>query len=334
MAEKEIDINPYKTLKSLLEVTTSYLGKDFLRVLSNELKKLLLADLVFITKPLDHKPTTKVEILYSTNEQVPKSFKLENTPCKLVYDNNIYKQSSNVSKCFKGSIGKNFESFYGVPLTNKKNECVGHIAIFFKTQRSISKEIENVILLFAKKIEVEYERELLEQENKKIREELEKLTITDSLTNLYNRRYFDMFANDILNQVKRLHYSATLSFIDIDDFKKLNDTYGHKIGDKVLKYLSDILLGNARKGIEHVFRIGGEEFAIISINTTIKQSLTYLNRVNKELKEKPYSKNIFLTLSIGLDSFEVQDKTIDKAYKRADDKMYIAKNRGKDSIEV
>lgn len=330
MKEKQIDINPYKTLKSLVEVTTSQIGKDFLKVVCKELKKLIHADLIFILKPI--KNNTSIKILSSTSKLIPNNFKLINTPCKLVYDNKIHKSVLNIPNCFEGSIGEDFKSFYAIPLTNLKDKCVGHIAIFFKNKRVIKKDLEDIILLFAKRIEVEYTRELLEKENRKIHKKLKKLSITDSLTRIYNRRYFEIFANDILNQVKRLNINATLSFIDIDDFKKINDKFGHKIGDRVLIYLSHILLNNARKGVEHVFRVGGEEFAIVSINTTKDESVTYFQRVNEALKKTPFDENISLTLSIGIDKFNVKDTSIDEAYKRADDKMYKAKNKGKDSI--
>ncbi len=172
----------------------------------------------------------------------------------------------------------------------------------------------------------------LEDENKRITEKLFQYSITDSLTELYNRRYFDKFSKETLNQIKRLDCNATLSFIDIDDFKQLNDKYGHEKGDKVLQYLSTILVKNARKGIEHVFRIGGEEFAIISRNSPVEDSIAYLSRVNKELKDFPFSEDISITLSIGIDSYKTEDKNSDDAYKRADDKMYKAKNCGKNCI--
>ena len=328
--EKQIDINPYKTLKALVEVTTSQIGKSFLKVVCKELKELLLADLVFISKP--SKNNNVLKILSSTSSLIPDKFKLSNSPCKLIYDNKIRKKRLNINKCFEGSIGEDFKSFYAIPLTNIRDKCVGHIVIFFKNKRVIKKDLEDIILLFAKRIEVEYSRELLEKENRKIHKKLKRLSITDSLTRLYNRRYFEIFANDILNQVKRLDVNATLSFIDIDDFKKINDAYGHKIGDKVLIYLSHILLDNARKGIEHVFRVGGEEFAILSINTTKTESITYFHRVNETLKQKPFNEEIALTLSIGIDEFLKSDESIDDAYKRADDKMYKAKTEGKDSI--
>ena len=333
--KKEFNLDPYKVLKSLVEVTASHTGKKFLRIICNELRRVFEANLVFITKPLDHNPTTKVNILYSTDKSLPNSFELEGSPCKLVYDDNkIIQIKEAANQCFEGTKGTDFESFYGIPLNNKRNRCIGHIAMFSKNKRIISKEVEDIILIFSRRIETEYERNILEEENKKITKRLEKMTTTDSLTNLYNRRYFDNFSEETLSRVQRIPCDVTISFIDIDDFKKLNDTYGHKTGDDVLIYLSKILIKNSRKGIDYIFRIGGEEFAIISVNSTIQKSINYLKRINKQLEESPFdlSKNIQITLSIGVDSFKSEDKLFEDIYHRGDQKRYTAKNNGKNLI--
>lgn len=331
MSPKKLSFEPYNALKSILEVTSSRVGTEFLQAVCYELEKLFEADLVFISEIIDH-PITKVAIRYSSSSEYSGKYEVKNTPCDLVFKNGITNINEKVNKIFSAEKDTDFESFFGIPLYNEEKECTGHIAILSNYPRILPNEAEDIALIFARRIDAEMTRLKLEDDNKKITRQLKKLAVTDSLTNIYNRRYFDKYSEETLNRVQRLDCNATLSFIDIDDFKQLNDTYGHVLGDKVLQYLSTILLKNARKGIEHIFRIGGEEFAVISINTSIKNSITYLNRINKELENNPFSPEISITLSIGVDSFKPEDKNSDDAYKRADNKMYEAKTSGKNCI--
>jgi len=329
---KSFKFDPYKALKSILEVTSAHIGKDFIKVTADEIKKLFQADLVFITKALNYNPTTKVKILYATDDVMPPVFELDGTPCKLVFKNKIVKINECLQHDFEKEKGTGFESFYGIPINNDDNICIGHIAILSKQKRELPDELEDIALIYSRKIQTETKRLELEQENEKIRKELERLSITDSLTNLYNRRHFDNFADDTLKQIKRFDTNASLALLDIDDFKKLNDTYGHKVGDEVLIYLSKTLIDNSRDGIDYIFRIGGEEFAIISLNSTINSSISHLQRINNQLKKFPFDENISLTITVGIDSFKKDDKDFDDLYLRVDNKLYEGKEKGKNRI--
>lgn len=328
----DLNINPYNALKSLLEVTAPHLGEDFLKIICEELKILFSSELVFITEALDCNPTTKVKILYATNEGLPDSFELEGTPCKLVFEDKIIQITKGLHHNFEKSKETNFESFYGIPLHNNDLDCIGHIGIFSEKIRTIPNEIEDIALIFARRIQTEYERNILEKENQKYQIKLQNMIITDGLTNLYNRRHFDTTAKDILAQIKRNLTTATLVFFDIDNFKKINDTYGHEEGDNVLKYLAKTLEKNSREGVDFIFRVGGEEFAIISIDSNIKKSFKHVKRIKKYLKKDILENKHKITLSIGISKFKKTDKNYDKVYKKADDKMYQAKKSGKNCI--
>merc|ERR1712071_539583 len=97
---KAFDFNPYEALKSILEATSLHIGKDFIKSAADEIKKLYKADLVFITKAINFNPTTKVEVLYSTNTGIPDNFELEGTPCELVFQNKIVEIHENVKNDF------------------------------------------------------------------------------------------------------------------------------------------------------------------------------------------------------------------------------------------
>lgn len=330
---KSFDFNPYEALKSILEVTSIHVGNDFIKVAANEIKKLFHADLVFITKAINYDPTTKVEVLYSTDNSMPLTFELNDTPCNLVYKNEIVKINENVKLLFEKEKDTDFESFYGVPINDVNNSCIGHIAILSTQKRVLPDELDDIALIYSRKIERETKRLALENENERIRKELEVLSITDELTNLYNRRFFTKVFNDIFAQVKRDYVKATLSYIDIDDFKDVNDKFGHEAGDHVLKQFSKIMLEQSRKGIDNVFRIGGEEFCIISINNTEEEAYYHLSRIMKETKEYfKETKYGEITLSIGLVKLDKKYESYDELIKIADERMYQAKNNGKNMI--
>ena len=126
----KFNFDPYKALKALVEVTASHVGNDFLEVICFELKKLFEADLVFITNSLDSNPITKVNVLYSTDEHTNKIFDLEGTPCELVYKDEIIIINENIKIDFDKTKNSDFESFFGIPLHNGNDTCIGHISIF------------------------------------------------------------------------------------------------------------------------------------------------------------------------------------------------------------
>lgn len=327
------NFDPYKALKSILEATSIHTGKDFIKSTADEIKKLFHADLVFITKAINFKPTSKVEILYATSDKLPKEFELVGTPCELVFQNRIVEIYENVNKDFYKEKSTKFESFYGIPINNDKKECIGHISIFSEKKRKLAKELEDIAIIYSRKIEREILRLELETENEKIREELEKLTITDPLTNTYNRRHFVNCCSDLFQQVKRANIKATLAYIDIDDFKDINDNFGHDGGDNVLQEFSKVLKEQSRTAIDKIFRVGGEEFCILSIDATLDSTYLYLNRLmkisNDHFKGSKYGE---ITLSIGLVQFTKELNDFNDLVKIADEKMYKAKKRGKNRV--
>ena len=326
--------NPYEALKSILEITSYHTGDEFIVRTAIEIKKLFQADLVYITKAIDFNPTTKVKILYSTNNKVPNIIDLNGVPGKFVFDNKIIKIKEHVKYNFLDLLDEKFESFYGIPITNVKNHCcIGHIAIYSKDIRELPIELNDIALIYSRKIESEMRRMELEEENLQIRTQLQELSITDTLTSLFNRRYFGKVCSDVFAQVNRDSTKATLAYIDIDNFKSINDRFGHEGGDVVLIYFAEILLEHSRKGLDYVFRLGGEEFCVISIDNTIQYANEHMNRIMNITLNK-FSSTRFgkITLSIGIVEFDKKFTSYDEILSLADKKMYEAKKSGKNTI--
>lgn len=164
--------------------------------------------------------------------------------------------------------------------------------------------------------------------------ELEKLSMQDSLTSLWNRRAFDeRFSNEV-ERAYRQDYPLMLAFLDIDNFKEYNDQYGHQKGDKVLIGLAEILKEYTRASVDMCFRLGGDEFAVLLPQATSIQGTEILQRILLSFVEQHFGTT---SLSIGLVSCrrnpkKSQKKDDEEIKERADKAMYDAKAKGKNCV--
>jgi diguanylate cyclase (GGDEF)-like protein len=160
--------------------------------------------------------------------------------------------------------------------------------------------------------------------------DIHKLTITDELTGVYNRRYvMDFIATRKLKADKGLDKFITC-IIDIDHFKKINDTYGHDVGDVVLKRFAQEINGLIRHD-DCFARIGGEEFILVLSHIDMDIAKEVVNRIMNNVKNisfKDYP-DLKLTISIGMTAYE-KDMTTEQLFKRVDVLLYKAKNQGRD----
>ncbi len=174
------------------------------------------------------------------------------------------------------------------------------------------------------------------EELEKKKSELEQLAYYDPLTGLPNRRFFFDHANLILENSKRYGNPLTLLIIDIDHFKKINDTYGHEAGDLVLKSFADILRKSIRQS-DLPARSGGEEFLILMPNTNLSQGKVVAERIRTKFQNSLIvyeGKEIRATLSGGLASYKEGVETVDDLTRMADKALYKAKELGRNRIEV
>lgn len=167
---------------------------------------------------------------------------------------------------------------------------------------------------------------------------LEKLSITDELTGLYNRRYFYNHINMHVTLAKRHKYSIGCLLIDIDHFKSINDAYGHDIGDKALKGAAHIMAKKMRDG-EVLARFGGEEFIICLCRADIDGAIAAAERMRKAVAEANFSDTadnpLKVTISIGVAIYPQDGLTnSDDIIKAADEALYLAKRTGRNKTAV
>ncbi|ERN51829.1 GGDEF domain-containing protein [Alkalihalophilus marmarensis] len=171
-------------------------------------------------------------------------------------------------------------------------------------------------------------------ENNKLIEQVKKLALIDPLTNLYNRRYFDLLLEKAIPHSERVNKPLLLMILDVDHFKRVNDTYGHICGDEALKHLSQVIKENVRSSDAYV-RFGGEEFAVIMQDTDIDEGKIVAERLCSEVAKSTFKyagTHIPLTISIGLTMYVGGDK--EDLINHADKALYQAKQNGRNQLSV
>ena len=157
-------------------------------------------------------------------------------------------------------------------------------------------------------------------------------SIRDPLTRLYNRSYFYDTLNGLLPKVSP---SQPLSVIvsDLDHFKRINDNYGHVQGDKVIQFAASVLQNSVRQH-DAAARIGGEEFALLLVNTSAKEALTIAERIRLTVSEERAELPERMTISMGVFTTQNTDISAEECVRRADEAMYEAKNNGRNRVIV
>jgi diguanylate cyclase (GGDEF)-like protein/PAS domain S-box-containing protein len=167
-----------------------------------------------------------------------------------------------------------------------------------------------------------------------LQSKLREQAIRDSLTNLFNRRYLEETLDRELSRAGRENYPVCIIMIDLDHFKKVNDTYGHEAGDLVLKAIADTLSEQSRRG-DFACRYGGEEFVIAMPNITMETAYERAEKLRQALTllRVPFGYyELSVTISVGIACYPENGGTRDEILRAADQAMYAAKDAGRDHI--
>lgn len=281
-------------------------------------------------------------------ENIPKGIMITNQFGTIQYVNKYFEKITLYSK--KEVIGKNAnvlksghhtkkfyeklwnkiqnEGFYNGEVLNRKRNGEIYPQRVSITALYSNNEISSYIAIFS---DISEEKEVLEK-LKKQKEQFEEKAHTDYLTKIYNRSKFDNILEYEYKRYERYKESFCLIFLDIDFFKKINDTFGHDVGDNVLVQLSGLISKNIRQS-DTFARWGGEEFVILLSQTNIKTAEVFANKL-RELVEKYEFKNIkHITVSMGVVEFN-EKYTLEEFIKAADNALYLAKENGRNKVEI
>jgi diguanylate cyclase (GGDEF)-like protein len=247
--------------------------------------------------------------------------------------------------------GPGIRFYAGIPLYATEQMALGTLCVVDTVPRSLTLAQQNALRILARqvqtRIEMRAQRAALERavkENARLaaslklqnntleaaNAKLEQLASVDSLTRLFNRRVFEERSEHQFAVAERKLRPLALLLIDIDDFKKRNDTFGHQAGDEALRAIGRVLSQVVRAG-DVAARLGGEEFGVLMPETDAEQALALAERLLAEFRRLPFSSGA-LTASIGVAVKDMTTRSWDRLLGCADDAMYEAKQQGKDRI--
>ncbi|XPV70246.1 MAG: diguanylate cyclase [Halarcobacter sp.] len=327
------------------------LGKE-IDYFSPELAKLENCEVIYtINKDLINKEDYNKWINHSKNNQKFKELKnfyiidfsfknISNNLLRILDEN---KKIKNVTVNNKSSIYKAFNK----PFYDLNGKKIGNLFIFCNMTReynfvySLFKDSSIVILLLFTILLIYYFIKLknTEKDIDHKHQEMFSISITDSLSKLYNRRHFDHSYPQRLKRSKENKSKLSFLIIDIDNFKKYNDRYGHQEGDEVIKKVATTIKDTFKRKSDQCYRVGGEEFVVLTetrdekhakdIALLLKENVESLNI--EHLDNESFNK---ITISIGV--YIVNDYDIDSGqiYKNADDALYLSKQKGRNQITI
>ncbi len=223
-------------------------------------------------------------------------------------------------------------SMISVPVPDHASHLAGLLGVAFAAENKLSPQEESVIrAILAVMVMVVGSSKVLSRTLL----ELEYYAVHDPLTGLHNRRQFNDLLRYEIGRSERHKHEFSVLMLDLDDFKDINDSYGHPTGDSALCAIASILLEHTRNG-DFCARVGGDEFAIILTETGSKGAQIVAENVGRALREMALTSTqgnrFHLTVSIGVSTYPVDGQTIDNLLEGVDVAMYKAKDMGKDSV--
>lgn len=224
------------------------------------------------------------------------------------------------------SAVKNIGTFFCYPLVSG-SEFLGSLTLTFEEDHALPEYERNALTTLARMAATSIS-------NAYLHDRVARMATTDGLTGLYNHRYFQERLSERIEEARRHPTRHSLVLVDIDHFKKVNDTYGHPVGDEVLKRLA-ILLKESVRTIDLAARYGGEEFVLLLANTDRKGALQLAERVRKEAKKLKFETDeaeFSITLSMGVATFPDDARTKESLIENADEALYYAKEHGRNKV--
>jgi len=217
------------------------------------------------------------------------------------------------------------------------NQCVVMLTAFATVENAIKALKEGASDFLKKPFENEHLIHIVNQtlaksrtlkEKEELEEEIRRLSITDDLTGLYNHRHFIKTLEAELTRLKRQNLTLSLLMLDLDNFKRYNDLYGHLEGDKVLRKIGEMIKQSIRHNVDSGYRYGGDEFAAILIGASLDQALAIAERIRSSIEAARFQD---VTVSIGLAEFK-DHPNVEGFVKSADDALYVAKHSGGNQV--
>lgn len=263
---------------------------------------------------------------YSTSEQIDLQV-LESVLRKrgITYDDILSSQEIVNIEITNPTLQRLYNINYALFMPISSSTSLRAVITLFRKDTPFSEDDENSLFNFA----------FQAFQTISLQNEISKLAKTDGLTGLYNHRVFQERIKEEILRASRYKRTLFLLMADIDHFKKINDTYGHQVGDMVLKTVADIIKKNVRQ-LDFPARYGGEEFALILPETDCDNAYKVGERIRKAIENHEFrledGKTFRVTISIGIACFPIDSKDREELVKKADQALYYAKQEGRNRV--
>ena len=277
----------------------------------------------------------------------------ENSIIATIYKNMLNAQNSLISFTENEILKKDKIMINSEDIFRLNSNNIEFITLLYKTNSKELKDIltlrldtkKNILLFIALSglasiLFIIYINTIFFNKNKEFIRKIELLSITDSMTNLYNRRHFDMLFDKQRKVQLRLKKNLVFIMMDIDHFKQYNDTYGHQAGDDTLIAVASCIKGNLHRPDDFAFRLGGEEFGVLCNDMTKEESFKFANKLKESIEDlniehSGNSASEFVTISMGLIVIEPKVQCDNNnIYKCADEALYNAKELGRNQVSI
>lgn len=320
-------------LRYVVDATSSKVGGDYFNCLVQTLSETLDAEYVFIGEALDDFKRVRTLSFWTDDHFSPNfEYPIEGTPCETVLSNHVTFYPDGVQQSFPRDddlVELNVKSYLAIPFFDSEGRANGHVCVM--SRRPMQKNIYNEYLLeiISQRLSAEYLREKTEQK-------LVHLASHDVLTDLPNRVLFWDRLNTAIHRSERNQDKFGLIFLDLDNFKQLNDTYGHLVGDEFLMEIARRLRDFCRE-TDTLCRFGGDEFIVIAESADNQEDIAqFAYDIHYTLTCEDYTLqdvSIAARVSVGFAVFPDHATDAEQLLKKADMAMYTAKH-GHNAVEA
>jgi diguanylate cyclase (GGDEF)-like protein/PAS domain S-box-containing protein len=333
------DITTIKQIESaiqaLVEGTLGYAGTACYRRVAEQLCDWFGASCCIVGQCLSN---GRIHALASFQDGVnleEYDFDPTNTPCQQVIDSGMFIASEGLLERFPHTplvVNLQAQGYAGTPVHDRNGKVIGVLSVLSRNRIDNLQRAEDVMAIMAARVGAEIERQQADRELKQNRDHLDFLVYHDQLTHLPNRKLFRNHVQHALSRARRTRQQVGVLFLDLDHFKKINDSLGHEVGDVVLQRISERLQNIARSG-DTVARISGDEFAVLidrveNSEEVVRFAQAIIRSLAKVIEIDDYK--LFVTASVGISMFPQDAEDGESLLKAADAAMYQAKYLGRD----
>lgn len=331
-----------QTLSSLARQSLQFAKEDrFFNHCLTDLAQLFSAKYAFIGVFADAEKTRIKTCGVWAGDRFVEDFEygLEGTPCQDVLNLETELVGSGAAQKYPNDtllIQMSIDSYFGTPLIAPDGTMMGLTSVMDTKPMDPKSEFKSVLRIFAHRMAIELQRKQEADALQGMAEQLSYQASHDALTNLVNRREFEVRVKAAWSGAKSQQRQHALCFLDLDQFKVVNDTYGHSAGDELLKQIASAL-SNVVRGSDTLARLGGDEFGVLLLDCPVERALEIANKLLDAVQTHRFRwrNDVFeVGVSIGVIQINAESGEMHELFQLADAACYVAKGQGKNRVHV